>query len=323
MKNEKPLVSVCCITYNHEKFISQAIDGFLMQKTDFPVEIIIGEDCSTDNTRAICRDYKEKYPDRITLLLPEKNHGMNQNFIKTVQACTGKYIALCEGDDYWTDPLKLQKQVDFLEVNEDFAICFHPVKVKNEVENTIVDDFITPEMQEVTDIYDLAKGNYMHTPSVVFRKNQKVFDTFNSVKFEIGDYPLHILNAQYGKIERLKDTMAVYRRHLGGVMSMQPHYQNMTRWYFLLIQLQRLFINDHQILRSLEEQYCHTSYKLYKYYSENSDTKQAICFFTEVCKFPEYLYARIEIEAEQLRKSYSYRLGRILLKPLSFLKKFL
>ena len=109
----KPLVSIASITYNHEKFIAQAIDSFLMQETDFDFEIIIGEDCSTDDTLKIIKEYKAKYPDIIKLITSESNVGMMTNFIRTLEACSGKYIALCEGDDYWTDTLKLQKQVNF------------------------------------------------------------------------------------------------------------------------------------------------------------------------------------------------------------------
>ena len=205
-----PLVSICVITYNQEKYIAQAIDGVLMQQTDFPIELIIGEDCSPDNTRKICLDYKNKYPDKIKLLLPDKNKGSMRNFIDTMQAANGKYIALCEGDDYWTDPLKLQKQVAFLDKNADFSICFHNVQLLRE--NTLVDDYVS----DVTDIYKLAKGNYMHTPSVVFRKNEKVIDILMSMSHSpVGDYLLHMLNAQYGKIKKLPGNMAVYRLNTG------------------------------------------------------------------------------------------------------------
>ena len=111
----KPVVSILSITYNHEKYIAQAIDSFLMQETDFDFEIVIGEDCSTDNTRQIINQYKEKYPEKIKLLTSASNVGPNHNFLRTFEACQGKYIALCEGDDYWIDPLKLQKQVDFID----------------------------------------------------------------------------------------------------------------------------------------------------------------------------------------------------------------
>ena len=121
------LVSVSMITYNHEAFIAEAIEGVVMQKTTFPFELVIGEDCSTDNTRAICIEYQKKYPDIIRLRLPEKNQGMMLNWINNIESGHGKYIALCDGDDYWTDPYKLQKQVDFMEVNPDFALCSHSV----------------------------------------------------------------------------------------------------------------------------------------------------------------------------------------------------
>jgi len=125
MSESRVVVSVCMITYNHEEFISKAIEGVMMQQTSFPIELIIGEDCSTDSTHAICLKYKSKYPDKIKLRIQEFNLGMTQNFISTLQVSTGKYIAQCEGDDYWTDPYKLQKQVDFLEANEAYSVCFH------------------------------------------------------------------------------------------------------------------------------------------------------------------------------------------------------
>lgn len=113
-----PMVSVFMMAYNHEKFISEAIEGVLMQKTNFDFEIVIGEDFSKDNTRQIILDYQQKYPGKFKLLLHKKNIGAVENQMAVFKACTGKYIALCEGDDYWTDPLKLQKQVDFLEANK-------------------------------------------------------------------------------------------------------------------------------------------------------------------------------------------------------------
>jgi len=125
------LVSVCMITYNHEDYINQAIESIMMQKTNFLFELIIGEDCSTDNTRKICQKYKERYPDRIRLILPESNVGMMKNLIKTIEACNGKYIAMCEGDDYWTDSLKLQKQVDFLEANTNASLVFSDRIIQN------------------------------------------------------------------------------------------------------------------------------------------------------------------------------------------------
>ena len=144
----------------------------MLQKTNFDFKLFIGEDSSTDSTRKICKQIKEKYPDKIELLLNEKNVGPNKNakqiFKKSFDS-GAKYIAICEGDDYWTDPLKLQKQVDFLEANPDYVLCFHQINILKP-NGEIVDDFITKVPENYETIETLARlGNYIHTPSVVFR----------------------------------------------------------------------------------------------------------------------------------------------------------
>ena len=126
--NDTPLVSICTITYNHAHFVEEALDSFLMQKTDFPFEIVISDDCSPDNTATIIRKYLDKFPNIINANLRDVNVGMHINGRKNQQRARGKYIALCEGDDYWTDPLKLQKQVDFLEKNKEFVITYTSVE---------------------------------------------------------------------------------------------------------------------------------------------------------------------------------------------------
>ncbi|MDQ3815609.1 MAG: glycosyltransferase family 2 protein, partial [Armatimonadota bacterium] len=120
-------VSIVMVTYNHEKYIAQAVESVLMQETNFDYELIIGEDCSQDKTRAIVMDFQRRFPERIRLLLPEKNLGGSgkTNFLQTLAAAQGQYVALLEGDDYWTSPHKLQKQVDFLDSHPECAICFH------------------------------------------------------------------------------------------------------------------------------------------------------------------------------------------------------
>ena len=122
-------VSVHMITYNHEKFIAQAIESALMQQVDFDYEIVIGEDCSTDRTREIVVAYQQRHPDKIRLLLHEQNVGVSLNDIRVYRACRGEYVAWLEGDDYWTSPHKLQKQADFLDSHPACSACFHPVTV--------------------------------------------------------------------------------------------------------------------------------------------------------------------------------------------------
>jgi glycosyltransferase involved in cell wall biosynthesis len=213
-----PLLSVCLITYNHVNFIKQAIDGVLMQKVDFPWELIIADDFSTDGTREIVLEYKNKYPDLIKLILQEKNVGAAQNFIDLITAPKSKYIAYFEGDDYWTDPLKLQKQVDFLETNPDFAICFHNVAIINEdypERNRLNNDDLTPEISTLDNL--LEGNNYIATCSAVIKTNliQNLPDWFTSLPF--GDYGLYLIAARHGKIKYINEIMSVYRIHQGGI----------------------------------------------------------------------------------------------------------
>lgn len=212
----KMKLSICCITYNHENFIAQALDGFLMQKTNFGYEIVIGEDCSTDKTLEIIKQYQERYPEKIKLFANKTNIGMMPNFIKILKECAGKYIALCEGDDYWTDPYKLQKQVNFLETNEDYAICFHEAICLFEDGK----EFFYNNIKHNTTFgfLDLTQKNFISTASCVFRVNdyhRLMPDWF--LKLNVGDWGLHLLNASSGKIYFFNDCMSVYRIHSGGV----------------------------------------------------------------------------------------------------------
>lgn len=220
-------VSVYMVTYNHEKYIAQAIEGVLIQKTSFPIELIIGEDCSTDRTRTICEEYASKHS-LIKLLLSEKNMGAMANFIRTLSACGGKYIAFCEGDDYWTDPYKLQKQVDFLEANPEYALCFHKIKILLK-SGKLIDDFITKVPKNTTTIKDLAKhGNYIHTPSVVLKNDFTCPSWF--LNCPIGDYPLYFISVGDKKIKHLDETMAVYRFGVG-MLTSKPSHQIMLAMF--------------------------------------------------------------------------------------------
>ena len=214
--NQHPKVSVCMITYGHEKYIRQAIEGVLMQQFDFEVELIVANDCSPDATDQVIKDIIKSHPRGYLIRYSEhdKNIGMMPNFIFALQECKGNYIALCDGDDYWTDPLKLQKQVEFLEANPDYALCFHQVNVLKP-SGEIVDDFITKVPENYETIETLARlGNYIHTPSVVFRNIIKEFP-FEFQHSPIGDYFLYMMLAEYGKLKYLEEKMCVYRYGVG------------------------------------------------------------------------------------------------------------
>lgn len=215
---ETPFVSVCMITFNHKKYISEAIEGVLMQKTNFSFEMVIGEDCSTDGTREIVFDYAKKYPNIIRVITSEKNVGMINNLNRTLAACTGKYIALCEGDDYWTDPLKLQKQVDFLEENPDYGLvhgdCHFYYQDKDTWEyNANANLTNKNDIIDKKDLfYRLIDANYkIRTATVLFRR--KLFENLskNNIEFLMGDTPLWLDLSQMTKFKYFDEVFAVYR----------------------------------------------------------------------------------------------------------------
>jgi len=263
----KPLVSICSITYNHAAFIRQCLDGFIMQKTNFPIEVLIHDDASTDGTADIIREYEKKYPDIIKPIYQTENKyskGISISRTYNFPRIKGKYVAMCEGDDYWTDEYKLQKQVDFMEANEDFSICFHPVRVYSEEEKKFIENYTVPVVPEITDIKELAKWNYINTLSVVYRYNKQVFDDLNNFpKLPVGDYLLHMLFAKYGKIKKLSDTMAVYRLHQGGTWSSKPIEYTYPIWLKLLVGLIYHFIENREICNILIEQYRRTNAQAY------------------------------------------------------------
>jgi glycosyltransferase involved in cell wall biosynthesis len=207
------LLSVCMITYNHEAYIHESIEGVLMQKCNFDYELVIGEDFSNDLTRIICEEYATQYP-QINLLPSERNIGIMPNFIRTLQACTGKYIALCEGDDYWTDPFKLQKQVDFMEANPKFSAVGHQTKIiyENDPGKT---ELFSGYSEHSLSKKEIVQSNVFHTNAIVFRKDALMKYDLNNAK-HLYDHPLFILIAQSGNFYILPDIMSVYRKHDNG-----------------------------------------------------------------------------------------------------------
>jgi glycosyltransferase involved in cell wall biosynthesis len=209
-------LSVAMITYNQERFIGQAIESVLAQKVNFDFEIVIGEDCSTDGTRAIVMDFHRRYPDRIVPLLGDQNVGAMRNLQETLAACRGQYVALLEGDDYWIRDDKLQKQVDFFEAHPDCAICCQRAQYLDELNATDVEFF--PSLPGgIYTIDDLLKGNFVMTCTAVLRREW--IGTLPSwfSEMHLGDWPLFALVAQHGAICLLDDVASVYRVHAGGI----------------------------------------------------------------------------------------------------------
>jgi glycosyltransferase involved in cell wall biosynthesis len=210
-----PVVSVCMVTYNHEKYIVQAIESVLNQQTTFDVELIIGEDCSSDTTRTICEAYAKQHPEKIRLLAHPKNLGMMGNFITVLNACRAKYIATLDGDDYWTDPFKLQKQVDFMNTNSAVVLCYHKTDLLLEETNSIKKAKAGP----VNVFGGLSLFNKSFpTLTVLFSNVIKEYPP-EMLKTPIGDKFLWALVAEHGLFADLGFVGSVYRKHSYGEWS--------------------------------------------------------------------------------------------------------
>jgi glycosyltransferase involved in cell wall biosynthesis len=215
-------VSVLMICYNQEKYISRAIESVLAQKTNFPIVIFISDDCSTDTTPEIIKEYANQFPELFKVLIRDKNVGVSQNTLENYQRCTEKYIALLEGDDYWIDENKLQKQFDFMEANPQVALCFtnacsfidgneeeKKIMIKEKLDQNIFD----------LDHYLYSGRIFMPTLTIFIRKNafpdsipDWLYNTFNL------DWAMNILFMQKGKAGYIDEITAMYRKHKGGII---------------------------------------------------------------------------------------------------------
>lgn len=225
-----PIVSVNCITYNHEAYISDAINSFLMQETEFPFEIIIGEDCSTDNTRLFINEYLKKYPNIIKLITSEYNVGMQKNGIRTLKSCKGKYIAFCEGDDYWTDSKKLQIQVDKMNNNPVYDLSIHyssayDVQLLKKVKKWKFED---NEITYTTSDVLSTSGQFASTSSYMIR--QTLILKYSHIFYKelpIGDFFIELYGSLRGGILYLPYEMSSYRINVNGSWS-QRYSSNLS-----------------------------------------------------------------------------------------------
>ena len=218
----KPKVTVLCTAYNHKDFIRKALDGFIMQKTNFSFEVLVHDDASTDGTTDIIREYAEKYPNIIKPIYQKENQfsqGKDILIDCMFDSIQGEYVAINEGDDYWIDENKLQRQADFLDANPDFTVCFHPVRVLWEDNSQPESIFPTPNFRYNKDtltLDDLLKHNFIQTNSVMYRWKLKK-EMWPPKRILPCDYIWHLIHAKYGKIGFLPQVMSVYRRNQGGI----------------------------------------------------------------------------------------------------------
>mgnify|MGYP000868615041 CR=1 FL=1 len=250
-------VSVVMLTYGHEDYIIDAIAGVLSQKFEGMIELLISNDCSPDRTDKVVKNFLDNIilPTniRINYVFHQTNKGILPNLLWCLENSRGKFVAICEGDDYWTDPNKLQKQINFLNNNSDCNLVYHRVNILRNNHNLELEDLNSSELEKKWTIHDLAfQGNLMHTPSVVFRNNLTIpKELFKGV---VGDYPLWFLNAERGKLGYLPDVMAVYRMWDGSVWSYNKSLLIKIRtWVELLISM-RKYSKDSTIKLALKQQ---------------------------------------------------------------------
>jgi glycosyltransferase involved in cell wall biosynthesis len=228
-KGTRMKLSVMVITFNHEPYIAQALESILAQRVNFDFEIVVGEDCSTDRTRDILMGFYHQYPTRIVPLIRDRNLGMMRNLEQTLSACRGEYIAIIEGDDYWTCVDKLEKQVDFLDAHAEYSICCHKARILNEIggehileESGAAKDGVFPSRHAGTyTIEDLLVQNFIMTCTVMYRKRAVGDLPSWFIEQHLGDWPLCALAARSGQIYLMNEVMAIYRVHAGGVWSSQ------------------------------------------------------------------------------------------------------
>ena len=224
-----PKVSVMILTYNHEKFIGQAIEGILNQKTNFSIEINVVEDCSTDGTRDVIRKYHEKHPDKINLYFNKVNVGSTGGTMQMVthegfKTLKGQYIAILDGDDYWSTPDKLQKQVDFLDANPEYAACGHNVIKIYDDNSREPHRFLYWEgMKEVVTFQDLvAMTSFFHISTLLYRNVLRGIPNKHFADRHSCEIYITMVHSLYGPIRRFDEDMSVYRAHAGGGFSTMP-----------------------------------------------------------------------------------------------------
>ena len=217
-----PLVSINCMTYNHKAFIRQCLDGFMMQKCSFDFEVLIHDDASTDGTQDIIREYEVKYPDIIKPIYQKENQyskGIDPSLKYNAPRIKGKYIALCEGDDYWTDPYKLQKQVDFLESHPDYVMCSHRFNQYIQDKNLLEEEKDLTFQGADYDLKNLIGGKWLtQTLTVMYRRGALDLKEYESYGMSM-DIILFYALLKNGKGYCFPDIMGTYRLHGGGVWS--------------------------------------------------------------------------------------------------------
>jgi len=233
--SSQPKVSVLITTYNQENLITQTVDSVLMQVVDFDYEIVIGEDASGDRTREIVVELAQQHPEKIRVLLRdpevanrERHLAGKMNFLQALQSCRGEYVAILDGDDYFISPHKLQKQADFLDAHPECMICFHNVRAIYPENSKGPENLCREDQKEITGIEQLLWGNFIPSCSIMHRREPVLQLPEWFFKAKVGDWPLNIFRAQFGKIGYLNEVLSAYRVHTGGAWSLRKRSRQLV-----------------------------------------------------------------------------------------------
>jgi len=309
-QNTPYLLDINIAVYNHARFLRQTLDGALSQKTTFPFRVLVGDDCSTDGSIDILKEYEARYPN-VEVIYQPKNLGIGKgesNGKILLKNSTAKYLTLLDGDDYWTDIYKLQKQVDFLEKNPGFSIAHHRVQLLRNEE--LVTDYLNQRTPYTTSILDLARGNYLRTVSTIFR-NYLTDPTFPCKIDEVtGDYYLYMATATRGKIKYFPEEMGVYRLHQGGIWSHNASPAMRETWLNNLDKLRPLFSKE--VTDRLNRQYIEVAQALVDQYEKTGDSKAAKLVQNNMQKIKALVPTSVMQEKKRERFSWKEKLKKLL-----------
>jgi glycosyltransferase involved in cell wall biosynthesis len=321
------LVSILVPTYNQEKYILETLQGIDQQHIDFPCEVLIGDDSSTDQTGDLCRSFSFSNRNiRVKYFQHTSNKGVLGNWQFLVSQASGQYFAVCEGDDYWTDPTKLSTQVAILEADQELAICFHRTRYFHSNNKETI--YVSPQIEVLsrTTINELALGNYIDNLSVVCR-NYSIKGQYPQWVFAqdlpVPDYVWHMYNAQFGEIFFVDKVMADYRVRHDSVWSSIDKEQQAVSIVEKLIRHLKLHINKTLVQENLSKQAMTILFEFKRHYPHSSDERivESVLNVVEprfLYSFMAQKYKEQQLQNRHLISSFSFKLGQLLNYPKRF-----
>ena len=329
MKQNEPLVAIHCLVYNHEPYLRDCFEGFVMQQTNFPFVAIVHDDASTDGSAAIIREYEEKYPHIFKPIYETENQyskrdgSLDRIMNAAIDATGAKYVAMCEGDDYWTDPLKLQKQVDFMEANPEYGLCYTDYNRLEDAMQTLTESMFERQMQYRPISYEqhLLKPGYLAPMTWLYRHELMNLITKANVHTD-GTYAYMLEFLYNSKVAYIPQVTAVYRSHAGSASSPIGD-KALFRYTIGVFRTQIHYTQKYSCSKELKHKVLMRGYlsKLpIAIMAENEDFVREAKTFMESQDMDIDLIIRELKQGEMKRKSYAYRLGKKLLKPISWLR---